>query len=173
MIDPVQKPEEIVSIRRANVQDAAIIAGLWEAIVAEQIYSAINRPFTIVQEREYLQGLTRREAVFLAESHNRVIGFQTLDLWTRVIRSMDHVGQIGTFMLREGRGQGIGHQLTQHTFGFARTVGYEKIIALVRASNAGAIKFYSSFGFTPCGRLTRQTKIAGAYDDEILMELFL
>jgi ribosomal protein S18 acetylase RimI-like enzyme len=43
----------------------------------------------------------------------------------------------------------------------------------VRGSNTGAQSFYKSLGFRECGRLARQVKIWGAYDDEILMEISL
>jgi ribosomal protein S18 acetylase RimI-like enzyme len=59
------------------------------------------------------------------------------------------------------------------TLEFARSAGYEKLVIFVRASNGDAQKFYASLGFRQCGRLARQVKIAGEYDDEILMELSL
>jgi ribosomal protein S18 acetylase RimI-like enzyme len=86
---------------------------------------------------------------------------------------MDHVGQLRTFVLRPWPGRGVGRQLAAHTFAFARAAGYDKLVIFVRASNAGAQAFYTRLGFTPCGRLTRQVKIDGEYDDEVAMELFL
>lgn len=160
-------------IRRARVDDAPSIVSIWEAIVTERIYSAIDRAFSVANERAYLQGLSRREAVFLAEIGTQVAGFQTLDLWVHYTHSMDHVGQLGTFVIREYRGKDIGRALSEYAFSFARSVGYEKLMIFVRASNFGAQHFYKRIGFTPCGQLTRQVKIDGKYDDEILMELFL
>ena len=56
---------------------------------------------------------------------------------------------------------------------FARSVGYEKLVIYVRASNRGAQKFYTELGLSPCGLLARQVKIDGAYDNEIVMEMRL
>lgn len=162
-----------ITLRRATPDDAASITAIWQAIAAERIYSAIDQPFTIEEERAYLQSLSAREGIFLAESDGKVVGFQTLDLWARTIRSMDHVGQLGTFVTRDWRGRGIGKQLAAHTFAFARAHGYAKFVIFVRASNTGAQKFYAGLGFVPCGRFARQVKIDGVYDDEILMEMFL
>jgi RimJ/RimL family protein N-acetyltransferase len=163
-----------ITIRRGTPDDAASIVSVWEAIVAEKIYSAIDYPFTTEREREYLKSLSEREGMFLAETAERqVVGFQSLDQWTKLFRSMDHVGQLGTHILHEWRGRGVGTQLAAHTLAFARSAGYEKLVIYVRGRNTGAQAFYASRGFVPCGRLTRQVKIDGEHDDEIVMEMFL
>jgi ribosomal protein S18 acetylase RimI-like enzyme len=164
---------ESITIRRATVDDAAGIQSIWEVIAAEKIYSAIDQPFSVDQERVYLQSLKEREGIFIAEVDGKMVGFQSLDLWVKVIRSMDHVGQLGTFVLPQWRGRRVGEMLAQHTLSFARAHGYEKLVLFVRASNPGAQKFYAALGFRECGRFARQVKIDTCYDDEVLMELFL
>ncbi len=80
---------------------------------------------------------------------------------------------MGTFLLPMWRKKKIGSKLTEYSFNFARKHNYEKIVIYVRASNAGAIAFYSNFGFIQKGILTHQVKIDNQYDDEIFMEFFL
>jgi L-amino acid N-acyltransferase YncA len=163
-----------VTIRRATVDDAEAIVTIWRAIVQERVYSAVDRPFTLEAQRQYLESLSEREGIFLAETtERRAVGFQSCDQWTKLFSSMDHVGQLGTFVLQPWRGRGVGRQLAAHTFACARAAGYDKLVIFVRASNAGAQAFYTRLGFTPCGRLTRQVKIDDEYDDEVAMELFL
>ena len=163
-----------ISIRRATPDDAASIVAIWNAIVAEKTHSAVDCPFTVEGEGEYLQSLSLHEGIFLGETaKSHVVAFQSLDRWTKLFHSMDHVGQVGTFVLSEWRGRGIGRQLVAHTLAFARSVGYEKLVIYVRASNIGARNFYARVGFAPCGHFARQVKIGGEYDDEIAMEMFL
>jgi L-amino acid N-acyltransferase YncA len=101
-----------ITIRRATTDDAPSIVGIWRAVASEKIHSAIDCPFTVEREREYLQSLSAREAVFVAEAADgQVAGFQSLDQWTKLFRSMDHVAQVGTQVLREWREQGVGRQL--------------------------------------------------------------
>jgi len=101
-----------ITIRRATPDDAVSIVAVLQGIVVEKVYSAINCPFTLVQEREYLKSLSAREGVFHAETaEQQVVGFLSLDQWTKLFRSMDHVAQCGTFVLREWRGRGIGVSL--------------------------------------------------------------
>jgi ribosomal protein S18 acetylase RimI-like enzyme len=162
-----------ISIRQATVDDAAGISAVWEAIVAEKIYSAVDRAFTPEEERSYLGALSERESCFVADDAGRVVGFQSLDKWSAFMTSTAHVGQLGTFVLKEYRGTGVGPRLAAATFDFARSHGYEKLVIFVRGSNTGAQSFYKSLGFRESGRLARQVKIWGAYDDEILMEISL
>jgi ribosomal protein S18 acetylase RimI-like enzyme len=162
-----------ITVRRATIQDAQAISAIWEIICAERTYTAVNRPFTPQQERDYIASLSEREGIFVAVVAGRVIGFQCLDLWDRAIDSFDHVGLMGTFVLPEWRRQGIARRLAQHTLDFARAHGYEKIVIYVRAGNATARAFYGSLGFVAKGTLARQVKIDGQYEGEVFMELFL
>ncbi len=162
-----------IYIRKASVVDAEAISSIWEVICAERKFTAINKPFTPQQEREYISSLSDREGIFIAEIEKQIIAFQSLDLWAKFTDSFDHVGQIGTFILPKWRRIYIGRQLTNYTFRFARMNGYEKIIIYVRAQNTGAINFYKNLGFIHKGVLTEQVKIDGQYEDEIFMELFL
>ena len=102
-----------------------------------------------------------------------IVGLQSLDLWSPLLTSMAHVGQVGTFLLPEWRGRGVGRRLWSATEAFARQAGYLKLAIQVRASNSAAQAFYGRQGFRVCGRLTRQVIIDGFEDDEILMEFFL
>jgi len=86
---------------------------------------------------------------------------------------MAHVGQVGTFLLPAWRGRGLGRTLWNATAAFARAAGYQKLLIQVRSSNVRAQSFYRSLGFAGCGRLSRQVRIDGEYDDEALMELWL
>ncbi len=162
-----------LTVRRATVQDAQAISTIWEIICAERTYTAVSRPFTPQQEREYIASLSEREGIFVSIVAGRVIGFQSLDLWAREVDSFDHVGLMGTFVLPEWRRQGVARRLAKHTLDFACAHGYEKIVIYVRAGNTNAQAFYDSLGFVAKGVLARHVKIDGQYEDEVSMELFL
>lgn len=166
--------EPRVTVRRATQADSQGILAVLQTIASEGVYSAIDEPWTVERERSYLESLSPREVVHVAITDSgQIIGFQTLDLWAPTIRSMAHVCQLGTFLLPEWRGHGVGKVLFQTTLKFARDAGYSKIVIQVRASNSSGQAFYRRLGFEECGRLRRQVRIDGQEDDEILMELFL
>jgi phosphinothricin acetyltransferase len=145
---------------------------LLEVIVGERIHSAIDRAWTIEEERRYLESLSPRETIHVAvDDVQGIVGVQILDRWSPILSSMAHVGQVGTFILPEWRGRGLGRQLWSATVDFARHAGYRKVLIQVRGSNTAAQAFYHRLGFQDCGRFGRQVIIDGVEDDEVLMEL--
>lgn len=162
-----------VVIRKAVVNDAQAICNIWKVITSEKIFSSIDRPFTLKQEIEYIKSLSDREAIFLAELNGKIVGFQSIDLFSKFILSMSQVGTLGTYILPEYRGKGIGKKLFEESLKFAREFKYEKLVIYVRETNTSALSFYQSLGFKPKGKLEKQVKIEGIYDNEIFLELFL
>ena len=142
--------------------------------MAERVHSAIERVWAVAEEVRYMESLSDREAFHVAvDESGGIVGFQSLDLWSPLLASMSHVGQLGTFVLPSWRGRGVGRLLWGASEVFARSAGYRKLVIQVRASNAGAQAYYAGLGFRECGRLTAQVVIDGVADDEVLMELFL
>ena len=143
-------------------------------VVDERVHSAIDRVWSVEQERRYLESLSAREVVHVVvDGADRVVGLQVLDRWSAVLDSMAHVGQVGTFLLPAWRRRGVGRELWNATVAFAREARYQKLVVQVRGTNAQAQSFYRRLGFAECGRLSRQVMIDGSQEDEILMELFL
>ena len=165
---------ESFQIRPASIEDAKGIASVLESVVSERIHSAIDRAWTAEEQRSYLESLSGREVFHVATAASGdVIGYQSLDLYSPVLPSMAHVGQLGTFLLPEWRGHGVGQALFNATKRYAASVGYRKLVIQVRASNVPAQTFYRRVGFLECGRFRAQVIIDGRPDDEIVMEFFL
>ncbi len=161
-----------VVIRQATAHDASGIVAVMKTIAAERVYSAIDQPWDVATQARYIQSLSAREAIHVAVADTGIVGFQVLDRWSG-LPSMAHVGQVGTFLLPEWRGQWIGRALWEATARFARAAEFKKLVIQVRASNEGAQRFYKRLGFVECGRLRNQVLIGGVADDEILFEYFI
>lgn len=159
-------------IRRANVDDAKDITDIINSVVDEKKYTSL-RKFNVDEEREYINSLNEREAIFVAIKNGKIVGFQTISLFAKCSESMSHVGNILTLILKEYRGQGIGKLLAERTLEFARQNNYEKISTYIMEDNTRAINYYKSLGFKPVGKWSRQVKIDSTYHDEIIVELFL
>lgn len=162
-----------LKVFKATLENAESISYIWEIICDEKVHTSVDKPFTSQQERDYISSLSEREGIFIAEVEGKIIGFQTLDLWSKVLNSFAHVGTIGTFILPEWRGKGISYILANQIFDFARKNSFEKLLIYVRKTNERAIKFYQNLGFIRKGELIQQVKIDNIYEDEVFMEKFL
>jgi RimJ/RimL family protein N-acetyltransferase len=161
-------------IRRATAGDGDAIAAVLERVVAERTYSAIDRAWPPDEQRRYLESLSPRETFHVAiDPSGTIVGYQSLDKYSTFLASMAHVGQLGTFLLPEWRGRGIGRSLFAATRQFALDAGYQKLVIQVRGSNVSAQGYYKRLGFVECGRLRDQVVIDGRKDDEVMMEMFL
>lgn len=162
-------------VREACVEDAAAIAGILNPIIEAGLYSALDTPFSVEAEQAFLRGFPARGIFHVAvdRADQRVLAFQSLEPFATYTHAFDHVGTIGTFVDLASRRRGISAALFEATFAAARRKGYEKLFTFVRADNPAALGAYRKQGFTIVGTARRQTKIKGAYIDEIIIERFL
>ncbi len=162
-------------IRRATEADAEAIVAILEGIVSERIHTAIVKPWPVEEQRRYLLSLSEREAFHVAENEpGKVCGYQSLERYSLILDSMQHVAQLGTFLLPEARGRGVGRALFEASRAFAIAREYRKIVIQVRGSNLGAQAFYKRMGFRECGRLRGQVIVMdGMEEDEVILEFLL
>lgn len=160
-------------IRPARLEDAAALISILNPIIAAGCYTALDTPYTVEEEREYIASFPPRGIFHVAEREGRIVGMQDLVPFATYTRAFDHVGVIGTFVDLAERGQGIGTRLSMATFEAARRQGYEKIFTYVRADNLEALAFYLRLGFRVVGTAQKQAKLGGRYIDEIIIERFL
>jgi L-amino acid N-acyltransferase YncA len=158
-------------VRRDDLQDAAGVARVLNSVIAERRYTALAGHWTPEAERAFLQSLGSRSQIFVAEAGGQIVGFQVIEPFVAYTSTMDHVAHLGTYVLRDWRGQGVGRRLAEVTLAFARTQGYEKAVIYVLAHNEGGLAYYGGLGFEGRGTLVGQTKIDGVYYDEVVMEM--
>ncbi|MGD8625271.1 MAG: GNAT family N-acetyltransferase [Anaerolineae bacterium] len=160
-------------VRRDDLADAAGVAGVLNGVIAEGRYTALAGDWTAEAEMAFLQGLGPRSEVFVAEVDGRIAGFQVIEPFVRYTPTMDHVAHMGTYVLAEYRGRGLGRRLAGATLAYARAQGYEKFVIYVLTHNEGGLGYYGSLGFEARGTLRRQVRIDGVYYDEVFMEMHL
>jgi L-amino acid N-acyltransferase YncA len=164
-----------LTIRKATHDDAEAVVGILNPIIEAGTYTALDSPFTIEAERDFIRGFPLRGVFHLAEEPGvkKVVGFQTLEPFASYTRAFEHVGIVATFVDMAYQQRGVGRHLAEATFEWARGKGYEKIFTFVRADNRGALRFYNGLGFRVVGTSERHAKIGGKYVDEVIIEKFL
>ncbi len=135
-----------VLIREAGRDDAAELADLLNAIIAQGGTTALEEPFAAERLAEtYLVG-PEVLCCFVAVDRvtGRLEGFQTLGRYPGLPAD---IGDIGTFARIDGKQRGVGTALFAATRQRAREIGLTAINATIRADNAGGLAFYTKMGF--------------------------
>lgn len=127
--------------RRAQPGDALPVAELLNRLIADQDGTALTQPVSVEQEAGYLRGLLREGCCLLAEDNGVLLGFQSVE------RLGPEAGEIGTFVRRQSRGQGVGRGLLTRTRAWAEAQGLSVLRAQVAADNPGGQRAYQTWGF--------------------------
>ncbi|HEX5217592.1 MAG TPA: GNAT family N-acetyltransferase [Vicinamibacterales bacterium] len=161
------------TIRAARPDDAAQVAALMNAVIAEGGLTLFDRPFSVDDERRFLESLGPRSVLHVAEVDGTIAGVQSLDLYSNVAVSLAHVATMGTWLRADARGRGLGRALAQRSFVFAIAHDYSKIVITVLAGNTRARAFYESLGFDVIGIARAHVRLNSVLHDEVLMEKVL
>jgi L-amino acid N-acyltransferase YncA len=161
-----------ITIRDVMAADAEAIARILNAIIEARVYTALDTPFTVEQERAFIERFPRRGVFHVAVSQpdGTVVGFQDVEPFASYTHAFDHVGVIGTYVDLDRRRQGIASCLFDRTLSAARVKGYEKLFSFVRADNPAALATYVRQGFVVIGTAKRHARIDGRYVDEVMIE---
>jgi ribosomal protein S18 acetylase RimI-like enzyme len=165
----MQRPTPIV-IRRATVVDAPQVAAVLNAVIAEGRYTLFDKPFSNAEEEAFIASLGDRAALHVALADELIVGVQCVDRFASYADSVSHIAHIGTWLLPERRGQGIGKRLWAQSLAFARHCRYRKALISVLAHNDQALRFYRSLGFTDIGVAREHVQLNGTFYDEIFLE---
>jgi len=139
-------PSHRIEIREAARGDAAELAALLNAIIAQGGTTALEEAFTPAGLAEaYLVGPAVLCCFVAVDTEaGRLEGFQTLGRYPGL---PGDVGDIGTFARIDGKQRGVGSALFAATRERARQLGLAAINATIRADNVGGLAFYAKQGF--------------------------
>lgn len=117
------------------------MAALLNDIIAAGGTTAFTDPVTGAILRDWMAA---GDAWHVAEIDGDLCGFQ----WIGPHADLpEDTCDIATFVAREQHGVGIGSALFEATRKAAKTLGYSRIVAVIRSDNAGGRSYYGSRGF--------------------------
>ncbi|MFC4736355.1 GNAT family N-acetyltransferase [Bacillus daqingensis] len=165
-----------ILIRPAMPEDAAKLAAIASDVTDEGFGLAspeeVTHTAASMEEKILTVGKDPRSLFLTAESDGQPVGSLIFQRSSQV--KYVHHGSFGMSLAPASRGAGIGRKLMEALLSWAAEApGLEKITLEVLAENTAARSLYKQFQFEEEGRLRRHVYYQGAYDDLILMALFL
>ena len=160
-------------IRRAKPQDAEAVIAHVNAIGAEGIHIMTEQlDLSPKEERAVFRKADAKSGLYIvAVIAGEIVA--TADI-TRGRHSKNrHTAELGIALRKDARGAGLGTAMMQTMIEWARSIGVQKILLGVFASNKPALALYRRLGFIQEGRLRGQVKLRGKPVDELLMALWL
>ena len=164
-----------VSVRRAGTDDAAGVAAVLNGVIAGGSPTLLDTPFTVAEERAYIERMPARSFVHVAEAPGAgIVGFQTVIPWnTFATTEFDHVATMGTYVDAAHRRRGVGAALARSSFAAALALGYDKIFTDLRADNLDSLAYHLTLGFAVVGTGRRHARVRGEDVDVLFIERFL
>lgn len=130
--------------RPACPTDAPAMCAILNPLIEAGGTTANETPWSEDQMRGMIEGFGPRDFAFVAERDGRIIGFQYVEAHPALDPD---TGDIASFVdIGEGRG-GVGRALAARTLAEARSRGWRRLFAYIRADNAGGLAYYESVGF--------------------------
>lgn len=139
-------------------------------VIAEGRYTLFDKPFSDAEEQAFIASLGDRAVLHVAVANESIVGVQCVDRFASYADSVSHIAHVGTWLLPECRGRGIGKRLWAESLAFARASGYRKALISVLAHNDRALRFYRKLGFTDIGVAREHVQLNGTFHDEIFLE---
>jgi RimJ/RimL family protein N-acetyltransferase len=163
-----------VIIRRAEAGDAAALTALANEVSAEPEGWLISTGWRgVAEERRFLRAVRRHPdaAVYVAELQGELVG--RLSLARDAHPASAHIADLGLMIDASYRRRGIGRALMEEAERWARESGVTKLELHVFPWNEPAMALYESLGYQREGYRKNHYVRDGAYEDAILMALYL
>ena len=156
-----------MTVRAANHADAAIIATLWNEMIANSLNTFTNKLKTEAEIRDLIT--ERPGAVWVADRDGTLGGFVTYGPFRAgpgYAATVEH----SIVLQSDARRSGTGKRLMEKAMAEAAGQGKHVMMAGISAVNSDAIAFHTSLGFVEVGRLREVGRKNGHWLDLVLMQ---
>ena len=149
--------------------DAADIARIYNAGIAERKATFETEPRSVAQIEERLQKLDRFPVLVVVDPDDAVVGWAGLSEY-RPRECYAGIADFSIYLTPEARGRGIGKRLLGSLVESARERGFWKLVSRVFPSNAPSRALCRSCGFREVGIYERHGKLDGRWLDAVIVE---
>lgn len=141
-----------------------------DVVSREKKYLTFTEAPPIDSTRGFVRGnIETAQTQLVVLDDSKVVGW--CDIISSSRATMKHIGVLGTGILPEYRGKGIGRKLLSTAIRQAQEKGLTRIELTVNADNLNAIALYRNLGFKDEGVKRNGFFLDGAYKDILMMAI--
>lgn len=162
-----------VEIRRAQSEDLAGIAAIYDREVTHGIATFMTVPYSGEEWRDWLAAHSGpRHPALVAVEGGSVLGWASLSPWS-ARQAYNRAAESSVYVSLGAQGRGVGRALIGELVAGAGAEGIGVIVARVVEQNAASVRFHERVGFATVGIMRRIGEKFGRLLDVRIMDLQL
>ena len=155
--------------RAATPEDAAVLARIYNAGIAERLATFETRPRT---PREMASELGGAHPTVVVEDDGGVISFASTSAYSPR-DCYAGIAEFSVYTAPEARGRGAARRAMEALIREAESRGFWKLLSKVFVENTPSRNLLRSLGFREVGVHRRHARLDGAWRDVVLVEMLL
>lgn len=162
-----------MELRRAQTQDLAGIAAIYDREVTHGIATFMTVPYSGEEWRDWLAAHSGpRHPALVACEGGAVLGWASLSPWS-ARQAYNRAAESSVYVAPGAQGRGVGAALMGALIAGARAEGIGVMVARVVDQNAASVRFHERMGFGTVGVMRRIGEKFGRLLDVRLMDLHI
>jgi len=152
--------------RRAQPDDAAAIAAIYNEGIEDRVGTFETRPRTVDEVRAWFDG----HPLVVVEAEGRgVIAFASTSTY-RARECYAGIAEFSVYVARSQRGKGAGRVAMQALIAAAARAGIWKLVSRIFVENAASRALMAAMGFREVGVYESHAKLDGRWRDVVIVE---
>ena len=166
--DPLQAH---TTIRMAEPADLPAILGIYNEVIATSTAVYALEPVTLENRTAWFEGLRKLQyPVLVATIDGTVAGFSAFGDWRGGWAGYRHTVEHSVHVDAAHRGHGLGRQLVEALFPYARALEKHVMLGGIDASNSSSIRFHERLGFERVAHFQEVGHKFGRWLDLVFMQ---
>lgn len=155
--------------RRAQPDDAAAIAAIYNEGIADRVATFETRPRNAADIATWFDG---PHPVVVVENETGILAFASCSAY-RSRACYAGIAEFSVYVARAERGKGIGRLAMQALIDEAGAKGFWKLVSRIFPENQASLRLLRRIGFREVGLYEKHGKLDGVWRDVVIMERLL
>jgi phosphinothricin acetyltransferase len=160
---------EVVRIRKANVEDSAAFAGIYNQGIDDRIATYETERRSAKDQQAWLESIAGQYPAVVAQSGCEIIG------WAGAAPYRDRecyrgIGEFSIYVRRDWRSRGVGDFLLRGLITEAERLGLWKLLSRIFPFNEASRALCRKHGFREVGIYEKHARLDGQWVDAVIVE---